>query len=387
MNTAQGAVDCAPAEVGYDASRLDAVNAFFARMIEQNVIHGATYCLARYGKVFASAALGSRHYAKPDIPMAPDTPFSAASITKAFTATAIQNLVEDGLLAIDDPVAKFLPQFDGEPYSGITLHHLLTHSSGLYPESGIADKHHPTWRVFAEQRYEEDGPDTDWIAAGLSGGLRKKPGEEWQYSNFGFQILGAVIHSVTGNRARSFIEERICKPLGMTASGFSLAPEAAERAVVFGKWDEQHLASIIRGKPKDASMWDLMPGTSGGLYTTASDLIRFGNMLLGMGRLGNVRILGRKAVERMTAQHLFDTKDFCWGANSPERRYALGWDMRYITGALPSQEMYFHEGSGASILIVDPLEELAGTWVIPWVGDWSNDCSRRIVNVVWSGLL
>lgn len=390
MNILQGKVDCAPADVGYEASRLEAVNAFFSRMIEQNTIFGVAYRLARRGKTFASAAIGSRHYRKPDELMQPDTVFRIASQTKTFTATAIQIFVEDGLLAIEDKVAKYLPQFDGPPYDQITIFHLLTHTSGMYPESEAAmpDKHLVRCYGHIEQQFEKDGMDTDWIAAGLRGGLRRPPGSEWQYCNFGFQLLGAVIEKASGMTAPEFIESRICKPLGMNDTGYAPTVDMARRAVIFDKYTEEKMEDIIQGKPREKSFWDILPSTAGGLTSSVDDILRYGVMLQQGGRLGDTRVLGRKAVESMTTQKLSGVPDYCWGGNYLDHIYGLGWEIGWAAGALPSSGTFKHEGAGHSVLIVDPKEELVCVCVYPWVnGQWNADCNNRLFNVIWSGLI
>ncbi|MCL2357690.1 MAG: beta-lactamase family protein [Defluviitaleaceae bacterium] len=181
MKVYQGTTDCAAEEVGYDSGRLDAVNNFFARMIEKNIIFGVSYRPARKGKVFAAASLGSRHYNNPDLPMMPDTVYGLASQTKAFAAVSIFMLAEDGLISVDDNAGKYLAQFADAPFNEITLLHLLTHTSGLYPEGSIPVAHHIGAYEHIESEWEKSGDDTDRIAAGLRGGMRRKPGEEWQY--------------------------------------------------------------------------------------------------------------------------------------------------------------------------------------------------------------
>ena len=89
MKIIQGTRECAPSDVGYNESRLGAVNEFFQRMIDNKVIHGVSYRLARNGKVFASAALGSRHYKKPEVLLEPDTNFRIASQTKMFATVPV----------------------------------------------------------------------------------------------------------------------------------------------------------------------------------------------------------------------------------------------------------------------------------------------------------
>ena len=389
MDIIQGRTDCAPGDIGYDPSRLDAVNAFFAGMIERNVIHGVSYHLARRGKVFAAAALGSRHYQNPGIPMQPDTGFFIASQTKIFTAVAIQILVEDGLLSVEDRAAKYLPQFDGAPYDGITLIHLLTHTSGLYPEGSIPDKHHIGAFDHIGRQAETDGNDTDWIAAGLRAGLRRPPGAEWQYCSFGIMVLGAVIEKAAGVSAEDFIIDRVCKPLGMNGTTFDPNLGMARGAVIFNEEDENGLGGVSsRADPKDRSIWDAMPRVAGGLFSNTADLVRFGSMLSQGGRLGDVRILGRKAVESLATQRLHNVPDRCWGSAEPDRKYGLGADMRRFPGSLTSPGTYFHEGAGHSVLIVDPIEEMVCSCVYPWVGgEWNADCNGRFYNVMWSGLV
>jgi CubicO group peptidase (beta-lactamase class C family) len=387
MEVRKGIVDCSPADVGYDGSRLDAVDAFFTRMIEQGIIFGVSYRLARRGKTFAAAALGSRHYQKPEILMQPDSGFSIASQTKLFPAVAIQMLVEDGLVSVEDRVAKYIPQFDGAPYDEITLIHLLTHTSGLYPEGSIPDKHHIGAFGLIERQFEKDGMETDWIAAGLSSGLRRPPGTEWQYCSFGIAVLGAVIEKVTGVKSEDFILGRICKPLGMTGTTFCMTKDMARNAVVFGEWNEKTIEKVERGEKREMGMWDLIPPVAGGLFSNTADMVRFGSMLQNGGKLGDARILGRKAVESMTEHRLFDVPDRCWGSVENDRSYGLGVDMRRYPGSLTSHGTYFHEGAGHSVLIADPAEGMVCSCVYPWgPDDWNNDCNGRLYNVMWSGL-
>jgi CubicO group peptidase (beta-lactamase class C family) len=379
MKIIQGSVECAPADIGYDAVRLDAVNAFFARMIENKAIHGVSYRIARRGKTFAAAALGSRHYKDPGKLMQPDTGFYIASQTKMFTAVAIQMLVEDGLVSVEDRVAKYIPQFDGAPYDGITLIHLLTHTSGLYPEGSIPDKHHiGAWDHISRQS-EADGKDTDWIAAGLRGGMRRPPGSEWQYCSFGITVLGAIVEKVTGIQSEEFILGRICKPLGMDSTTFDPTPEMVRESIIFDEWAEK--------RDEDKGIWGMIPRVSGGLFSNTADLVRFGAMLSQWGRLDGTRVLGRKAVESMTEHRLFGVPDRCWGSMENDRQYGLGVDMRRFPGALTSHGTYFHEGAGHSVLIVDPAEEMVCSCVYPWVGEFDGDCNGRLYNVMWSGLI
>ena len=386
MKVIQGTRECAPSEVGYDETRLDAVNGFFQCMIDNKVIHGVSYRLARNGKVFASAALGSRHYKKSDVLLKPETNFRIASQTKMFAAFAIQLLVEDGLLSVEDKVADYLPQFDSAPYNEITITHLLTHTSGLSPEGSIPDKYRTGAWEFIEEQAKIDGLNTDWLAAGLKCGLRRPPGTEWQYCSFGTVILGAVITKLTGINCEKFILDRICKPLRMDSTTFDPSYEALNNGVIFDKYTEDEIKNTKK-KNNEKSVWDDVPRVGGGLYSNTADLIRFGIMMSQWGQYDGVRIIGRKAIESMIEQRLFNIPNFCWGANDNDRRYGLGVDLRRFPGSLTSVGTYFHEGAGHSVMIIDPVEKMVCSCVYPWVKDWDAACNGRLSNVIWSGLI
>jgi len=386
MDIRRSKTECNPSDVGYEESRLDTVNRFFERMINDKIINGVSYRLARRGKVFAAAALGSRHYTDSNLLMESDTIFRIASQTKMFVSIAIQMLVEDGLLSVEDKVAKYIPQFDGAPYNEISIFHLLTHTSGLYHEGIIEDKHHiSSWEHISRQN-EIDGANTDWIAAALSAGMRRNPGEEWQYSSIGYAILCAIVEKVTDTGSKEFIINRICKPLGMNATTFDPSLEELRNRVIFDEESEDEIKDLASGNKRENGVWDVMPGAS--LFSNTNDLLRFGLMLSQWGRLDGVRILGRKTVETLSTQRLFNVPNYCWGANDTDRKYGLGVDMRHIPGSLISPGTYFHEGAGHSVLIVDPVEEMVCSCVYPWVNnEWNADCNNRLYNVMWSGVI
>jgi len=412
MEIIQGKTDCSPAEAGYDASRLDAVNAFFERFIEQKVIHGALYCLARHGKVFASAAMGKQHYQKPELLLQPNSVFAIRTVTETFTSVAIQILAEDGLLSIDDKAAKYLPQFDGPPYDRITLIHLLTHTSGLHPDPGVIfDKYNVNYYERIAEQVEKDGMGTDWIAAGLRAGVHCEPGKRWVMSSFGINVLGAIIEKISGLKYTDFIIKRICQPLGMTDTAFTLTPEMADRMTVYDNWGKQFKDTLENGKMANNSIWDTITAPETGLFSTADDLIRFGIMLQNGGVYNDSkssarRILGRKAVEKMTKlmikvpNYSFNGKDHKMHIKRAIRYCTLGFELPHFDGFLTSSGTYMLQGSGGKTLIVDPAEELVCVCYYPWVkkdsilleddvgeAGWNADCFYRMFNVLWSGII
>lgn len=397
MLYAKGITDCSPAEVGYDASRIDVLHTHFQRLMDKKYIQAASYCISRYGKTFMHGAVGPLTYKENETqPLLPSTIHGIASITKAITTVAIMKLVEDGLLRLDVPVGTFLEPFNTAPFNKIDVYSLLTHTSGLFPD--CAEQYNPYHRSywglvdeFFNQYNPADG-EPDWIKASLSCGMNKKLGEEWQYCSFGFCILGEVIKKITGTTAEKFIENNILQPLGMNDTMFELTPETAKRNIIRSPKHEKHLNDIINGSQQEATpvgqLWSSVSKTGGGLRSTPADLMRFANMMLGMGRLGDTRILGRKTVEKITTRTLYGVPDHCWGANEKDRSYGVGLDMRRGSAYLYSPTTYFHEGAGACAMVMDPTEQLAAVWFVPFTDDnWHSEALYDTINIIWSGLI
>jgi CubicO group peptidase (beta-lactamase class C family) len=393
----QGKTDCKPSEIGYDEQRLDALNRHLQRVIDDGEIQCAAYCISRKGKIFAHGAIGKKSFRKDDdTPVQPDSVRYIASITKTFTTVAIMKLVEDGFMRLDTPVGEILPQFNTPPYNSITLFHLLTHTSGMHADGGcFENKYQSNYWSIIDSAYklhdsEKDG-EFDWIAVALGvigSGLRTKPGTEWAYCSFGFVILGVVIEKLTGMSSHQFIEDNICKPLGMKDTTFNTTVEMAKRYIITDEELEKGINDIINGiyEPRWIGEKLKIPSTGGGLDGTAYDLNRFANMLLSGGTLDGVRILGRKAVEKLTTVACA-LPNYTWGGNEKERYYGIGFDMRNGPAFMYSNDSFQHEGSGACAMYIDPTEQLAAAWIVPFAKEgWFPRALFNVQNVIWSGL-
>ena len=374
-----------PSEVCYNSERLEVLNQHFHKMIEANELQSANYCLSRYGKVFANTAMGKLSYKEDDSrPVQPDTIQNIASITKLFCAAAIFKLVEDGKLRLDQCVGDFIEEFKAPPFDKINLAHLLSHTSGMHADSGCYDNKYfvSPWGFIEHMKGD------NWIEAALSSGMRKKPGEEWAYCSFGFVILGEVISRVSGVFADDYIIENIVKPCEMEDTFFKLTVEAAKRHAVRDKEMEERINSVISGQSNDNVIWERIPGTGGRIHSTAIDLCKFGTMLLNKGTYNGKRILGRKAVEKMTALYTTqDIKDYCWGSEGVTREYGLGPDLRHNLSSLYTKGTFFHEGAGGCGLYIDPAEGLVAAWFVPFVNDvWRAHALYNVTAIMWSGL-
>jgi CubicO group peptidase (beta-lactamase class C family) len=392
----QGKTDCSPADIGYDGNRLQVLNNHFQKLIDDGEIQCAAYCVSRKGKVFAHGAVGKKSCKENDTePLQPDCIHYIASVTKTFTAAAIMKLVEDGVTRLDVPAGEILPQFNTPPFSTVTLFHLLTHTSGMYPDGGcFENKYQSSYWDHIEMAYERHKPEDgefDWITAALGtigNGFRVKPDTEWAYCSFGFVILGAVIEKLSGLSARKYIEDNIIKPLKMVDTGFDITPDTAKRFIISPLRDTQkRIDNALNGKTELHPLWDKIPETAGGLNSTTYDLVRFGNMMLSGGTLDGVRILGRKAVEKMTTLAIHNKPDYCWNANVSDRGYGVGFDMRNGPAFTFSPGTFMHEGWGYCSLYIDPKEEMTAAWFVPFTRDeWFPRAQYNVQNVIWSGI-
>lgn len=373
-----------PEEVGYNGERLEVLNNHFENMIKAKELQSANYCLARDGKVFANNAVGKLSFREDDDrPLKPDTVQWIASITKLFCSVAIFQLVEDGKIRLDQTIGEFIDEFKAPPFNTINIAHLLSHTSGIVPDEGCYDN-----KYFKSPWYFIGNMEGDnWIEAALSAGMRSKPGEEWAYCSFGFVILGEVISRVSGVFANDYIIEHIVKPCEMHDTGFKHGVDQAKRFIIRDEEMEKELEAIIAGEKCEERIWDKLPGTGGGLHSTALDLCKFGTMLLQKGTYNGKRILGRKAVEKMTTLYTTpDIKDYCWGAGGVSRHYGLGPDMRHNLGTLYSKGTFFHEGAGGCCLIIDPVEKLVAAWFVPFIDGWFSHGLYNASAIMWSGL-
>ncbi len=378
-----------PGEVGYDESRITSINNLIEDLIAKKIIISSNYCMARDGKIFANNAIGKLSYKEEDSrEVRPDTIQRIASITKLFTAVAIWKLAEDGKLRVNQKVGEFIEEFNEKPFEDITIAHLLSHTSGLQADPGcFPNKYYVSpWDFIVEAKGE------NWISASLKSGMRKAPGEEWAYCSFGFAILGEIITRVSGQFAHDYIEEHIVKPCGLKDTGFGFRrKEILQRTNIPSEEREKLIEAVLKDTYEEDEVdkfFQNVPGTGGNMYSTAYDLCRFGIMLQQGGYIDGTRVIGRKAIEKMTTLYTPPhIKDYCWNAGGVQRRYGMGPDMRCTEASLYSEETFFHEGAGGCGLIIDPKERMVAAWYVPFVNNaWSAEPIDNIPAVMWSGL-
>ncbi|WP_141715106.1 serine hydrolase domain-containing protein [Micromonospora rhizosphaerae] len=271
-------------------------------------------------------------------PAVESTIFDLASVTKLFTTTVLLTLVEEGRLGLDDPIAGWLPTFGDGERRRITLRHLLTHTSGLP----------------ALLQLWTDWPDrASRVQAVLDAPLVNRPGVTFEYSCVGFMVAGLLAERTTGQRLPDLVHERVCRPLGLTDTGF--LPELAGAARAAATEYQPHIGrGMLRGGVHDENSWSL-GGTAGnaGLFGTAADVARFGEMLRQGGAVDGVRVLRPDTVAEMTRDQLPPAID-------PGFRHGLGvriGDPHWM-GPLAAAGAYGHTGFTGTSVLVDPSRDL-----------------------------
>jgi len=260
---------------------------------------GAVAVVLRDGSLVAHEAVGDAlRYADaqgtelpPDgrVPMAPDTLFDLASLTKLFTTTVLLSLVDDGALALDDAIHPWLPTFSVGVRRSVSLRHLLTHTSGL-----------PAWLELWT-----GWPDLETRREAVLGApLERGAGAAFAYSDIGFITAGWLAEAVTGRPLARLVEERVCRPLGMADAGF-LVPEGLWSRVAATEDQSSVARGMLRGEVHDENAWCL-GGAVGhaGMFATAMDVARLGEMVRRGGELDGVRVLRESTVEAMCADQL-----------------------------------------------------------------------------------
>lgn len=323
-----------PEEAGMLPERLAAIDRIVEEGLKRNNMPGAVVVVGHQGKIAYQKAFGFREVRPNRVPMTLDTVFDLASLTKPIaTATSVMQLIESEKLKLNEPIATYFPEFAQNGKDGITVFHLLTHQSGLIPDNPLKDY--------------QDGPAKAWERiCGLE--PLAKPGERFLYSDVNFIVLGKLIEKVTGQSVHEYSGEHIFRPLGMTETGYLPGEELRRRAAVTqereGRW--------MRGEVHDPRAY-LLEGVAGhaGLFSTASDLAVYAQMMIELGTYQGIKILNESTAREMTKAYPV-----------PGGFRGLGWDKKSSysinRGDLFSETAFGHGGFTGTAIWIDPDQEL-----------------------------
>lgn len=368
--------DVRPEAAGVSSQRLAHIDRTMQEIVASGQAAGIVTYLSRNGKVIHLGAYGFADV-EAERSIDPDTIFRIASQTKAFTSVAAMMLVEEGRLALSDPVSKFIPQFARttvavpKPKGGydvvaaerpITVHDLLTHTAGISYGEGIASDR---WEEAGIQGwYFADREETVSAVVERMAGLpmEAQPGNKFVYG-YSTDILGVVIERVTGKTLKQVFTERLIEPLGLRDTTFYLRPDDEDRFTQVYSIQDGKL--VVSADPKvgfghyvDGPRMAFSGGA--GLLSTARDYGRFLEMLRRGGTLDGRRYLSAKTVQLMTVNHVgskFTEADFTPG----DTGFGLGFEV--VTdlgksGNFGSTGLYGWGGAYHTDYWVDPVEEI-----------------------------
>lgn len=359
-----------PESLGLGSDRLQRLSARLQQGVDRGEIPGAVALVARHGQLAYLESFGQLNPAE-GTAMRPDAIFRIASMTKPLTSLAIMMLLEQGQLALLDPVAKYLPELaqlrvgrvqpatDGsapqvvpEPLTRpITLHDLLRHTAGI--TYGVPGSPNPLKQAYISAKLGHKNDSNAQFITKLSQlALLDQPGTVWEYG-MSTDVLGRVVEVVSGQTLAEFMQQHITTPLQLHDTAFHAPDSAAERAA----WPQPEGPQLQLPPVPPVTQAMAFQSGGGGMVSTISDYARLCLFWRNGGQLDGVRLLSRKTVALMTANHL-------------PTGVRMGPDMAYFGAQLPSPDVGQGFGLGFAVRTAAGLNPLPGS-----VGDFS-----------WSGI-
>ncbi|WGS22720.1 serine hydrolase domain-containing protein [Bradyrhizobium sp. ISRA463] len=392
-----------------------------SRYIESGRFPGTQLLIHRRGKLVHSTVQGFADLER-KVPVKDDTIFRIYSMTKPITSVAFMMLVEEGRVAIDEPVAKYIPEWKnlgvfaaGTPPAFLTrppsrpmlIVDLLRHTSGL--TYGFQQRSN----VDAAYREKKIG---EVVKAGTLDSmiedlakipLEFSPGEAWNYS-VSTDVLGYLVGKISGQPFAQFLKERIFKPLGMNDTDFFVPADKAHRLAACYSADPQGGFNPLAAERKGTLTLQDDPATSsflsppslisggGGLCSTAADYLTFCRALINGGELGGIRLIGPKTLKLMTSNHLPGGVDLPAMSRSmfSEAAYnGIGFGLGFAVTMNPAQTLIagspgeFNWGGAATTsFFIDPAEELITIFMTQVLPSSAYPLRRELRTMVYAAI-
>jgi len=350
--------------ISTDPSRLQHAVAAAEAAVQTGGYPSAVIAVANAETTILTHTVSSPDYA----PAALDSIFLLASITKPIIATAIMQLVEQGRLLLSDPIVRYIPEFELFEKVRVTVWHVLTHTSGL-DESGW-------WR---EMIFEKRASADQLVEMACRCALRFDPGTRFEYNTLAFVILGELIARISGLPYPEYLQQHIFGPLGMRDTAFTPSAAQQQRTMpVYAPPTEPDAERRIQ-------YFTTLAAPGGGLWSTAADLIAFGQALLQGGRFGDYHLLSPAAIDIMTRLHTGGLIEIVEHTSVPAS-YGLGWGKPGPNGAeLSSTRAYGHGGVTGTRLHIDPEWNMVFVFL---TNRWGieGDAPQRMLNAVYGAL-
>jgi CubicO group peptidase (beta-lactamase class C family) len=371
-----------PAEAGLAPDRLGRIGRIMNEHIAANRISGAIGLIARRGKIgyFETWGMLDRENSKP---MRKDSIFRMYSMTKGVTGVAAMILLEEGRLSLLEPASKYLPELaamkvqvektgpDGKKTyevvpaeRQITIRDLLRHTSG-FDYTGPKDEKGEALYVRSGV-YAPDITIGEAVKRAAKLPLLHQPGTIWDYG-ISTDVLGRLVEVVSGKTLDVFFEERIFKPLGMVDTGFYVPEVKWDRlATLYSPNPDKTIKRVVGGPQDSFKKPAVMLMGGAGLTSTAMDYARFYQMLLNGGTLDGQRILSRKSVELMSADHLGDLPRV-----GPLLPVGFGFGLTFAVNLGPGKNgitgtegEYYWGGAAGTRFWIDPKEQMFGIFLV-----------------------
>jgi len=392
----------APEDVGMSGDRLDEISTFVRREIEAGRLSGTVTMVARGGKVVHYESAGN-YGVDDERPIDRDALFRIYSMTKPITTVAAMMLYEEGRFQLNEPVAKYLPEFehqklyrDGElvdPPSPMTIEQLMSHSAGL---SYGWDPESPVDRLYQEAALFESRDLDEFVEKLGALPLRFEPGSRYYYS-VATDVLGALVERLSGMTLEDYFEKRIFEPLGMQNSYFNVPADKLDRLATLHYWDaENGRMGVVPAErvppPVDVTLFS----GGGGLISSAMDYMIFCEMLRRGGTYNGARILGPKTVQYMTIAQLSEEVRDNGAAEYPAmhlypgQSFGLGFGV--ITdpgqsGVISSKGEFSWGGAANTKFWIDPEEDLVAILMTSFLGSpWSDETRFKMKVATYQSL-
>jgi len=398
-----------PADLGFDADRLARIPAFIkAKYLDSGRMPHAAVLIGRGDEI---ALLYVQGQARADQPLAENAIFRIASMTKPITSIAFMQLVEQGRVALSDPVHRVLPEWRdlGVFVSGggdmpfmtrpcaapMRMIDLLRHTSGLTYSFQERTPIDAAYRKAGLERFDSGSLD-DFVAALAKIPLQFDPGTSWNYS-VSTDVLGAVIQCIADMPLDDYITRHVTGPLGMSDTHFQVPAEKIDRVPDCFVFDPEH-----RLKPYDPgaqTAWGRQPALlsgGGGMVSTIADYHRFCRMLLNQGMLDGVRIIARKTLDLMTANHLPGGGDLTQHSKalfSEADNAGVGFGLGFATtidnaatGVPGSIGDFYWGGMFSTAFLVDPVEDVIMLFMTQLMPSSTYPIRREVKTMLYAAL-
>jgi CubicO group peptidase (beta-lactamase class C family) len=364
-----------PESVGLSSEQLANIETVTARHIESGTLPGAVMLVARKGRIAWFKTMGYRDRASGD-PMKPDSIFRIYSMTKPIVTVAAMMLIEEGRLALDDPVSKYLPQMaamkvgtektdsSGKPILELvtperemTILDLMRHTSGLIYGGRGKSLVNDAYRKAGIGSREFDNREQVTRIATVP--LRFTPGSRWEYG-VSTDVLGRIVEVIEGESLGRVLQRRIFTPLDMRDTAFFVALDKLPRAAQAG----QKAGGAPMTVRFDVAQQPAFESAGSGLTSTMRDYLRFTTMLINGGEFEGKRILRRQSIALMTRDHLGKTPGM---SDANHRGFGLGFEVRKAAGEPGKTGLageYGWSGNAGTIFFVDPKRELIGIYLV-----------------------